>query len=163
MKKILLLVVCAVIAVYVVGAVRFSEIGAMKFISDLEDLSLDGKTEEYCAHLHDDMKVSISDHSGDPPADFDGGKQELCDYVTQASKGLAMLGVSMNVRRDDVTVTRSWLHPWTAEVRYFETRSTHLQLGNITLNTESDDQWTLVQTFGGVKVMRLVSKTQLAQ
>ena len=163
MKKILLLAILALVGVYVLGAIRFSEIGAMKFISDLEGLSLEGKSEEFCDHLHDDMEVSISDYSADPPADFDGGKQDFCEYVTEASQGLALLGVSMQVRRDDVTVERSWLHPWTAEVSYFETRTTRLRAAKVTLKTESDDQWTLVQTFTGVKVKRLVSETRLAE
>jgi hypothetical protein len=162
MKKILWFAVFALIAVYVVGAIRFSEMGAMKFISDLENLSLEGKSEEFCDHLHDDMEVSISDYSADPPADFEGGKDDFCEYVTKASTGMALLGVSMQARRDDVIVERSWLHPWTAEVSYSETRTTRIRAANVTLNTEGEDEWTLVQTFTGVKVKRLVSETRLA-
>ena len=80
-----------------------------------------------------------------------------------AAKGYELLGISTQVKRDDFTVRRSWLHPWTAEVSYFEERTTRMSRVNVTLKTESDDQWTLVNTFGGVKVMRLTSKTRLAQ
>jgi hypothetical protein len=34
---------------------------------------------------------------------------------------------------------------------------------NTTLQTEGEDEWTLVNTLSGVKVMRLKSKTRLAQ
>jgi hypothetical protein len=160
MKKVLLLLVLVLLGVYVQGAFLFSESGANDFLNELESLSLQGKSDEFCARLHDDMKVSIDDHSAEPPANIEGGKREFCDYVSYAARGLDLLGVSTQVQRDDFTVRRSWLHPWTAEVSYNESRTTQMSRVNATLYTESDDQWTLVNTFSGVKVMRLTSKVR---
>jgi hypothetical protein len=163
MKKLLLLVVLALLGVQAWGAMLFSESGANGFLDELEHLSLSGKGAEYCERLHDDMAVSIDDRSADPPAVFDGGKKELCDYVSYAAKGMDIIGVSTSVQRDDFTVKRSWLHPWTAEVSYIESRTTTMSVINTTLQTEGEDEWTLVNTLSGVKVMRLKSRTRLAQ
>jgi hypothetical protein len=163
MKKILLLVVLGLLGVQAYGAILFSESGTNEFLNELEHLSLSGKGQEYCDRLHDDMEVSIDDRSADPPAVFEGGKKEFCDYVSYAAKGMDIIGVSTSVQRDDFTVRRSWLHPWTAEVSYVESRTTTMSAINVTLNTEGEDEWTLVNTFSGVKVMRLKSRTRLAQ
>src|SRR5215470_2993022 len=114
MKKIVILLLIVVAAIYGTGAFNLSESGANRFLNELEDLSLSGKGQEYCALLHEDLKVSIKDYSADPPADFDGGRAEFCHYVSEAAKGMSLLGVGTHVTRDDFTVTRSWLHPWTA-------------------------------------------------
>ena len=163
MKKFLLLVVFGLLGVQAYGAIIFSEGGANGFLNELEDLSLSGKGQEYCDRLHDDMKVSIDDRSADPPAVFEGGKQEFCEYVSYAAKGMDIIGVSTHVKRDDFTVKRSWLHPWTADVSYVESRTTSMSVINTTLRTEGEDEWTLVNTFSGVKVLRLKSKVRLAQ
>ena len=160
---ILTLAVLAVAGVYIFGAVRFSEMGALNYIGDLEALAMNGETREYCDRLHEDMEVSIRDYSAEPSAAIDGGRDELCDYITAASKGMAFLGVSMQTHVEDVEVTRSWLHPWTADLSYSESRTTRIRAANVTLKTESEDEWTLVQTFSGVKVKRLVSEVRLAE
>ena len=163
MKKLLLLVVLGLLGVQAYGAIVFSETGANSFLNELEDLSLSGKGQEYCDRLHDDMKVSIDDRSANPPAVFEGGKQEFCEYVSYAAKGMDIIGVSTQVQRNDFTVKRSWLHPWTADVSYVESRTTSMSVINTTLRTEGEDEWTLVNTFSGVKVLRLKSKVRLAQ
>ncbi len=163
MKKLLLLVVLGLLGVQAYGAIVFSETGANSFLDELEDLSLSGKGQEYCDRLHDDMKVSIDDRSANPPAVFEGGKQEFCEYVSYAAKGMDIIGVSTHVQRNDFTVKRSWLHPWTADVSYVESRTTSMSVINTTLRTEGEDEWTLVNTFSGVKVLRLKSKVRLAQ
>jgi len=163
MKTILLLAVLALAGIYVFGAVRLSEAGALTYIGDLEMLAMNGEAGEYCDQLHEDMEVSIRDYSAEPAAAIDGGKDELCEYITRASKGMALLGVSMETRVDDVEVTRSWLHPWTADLSYSESRTTRIRAAKVTLKTESEDEWTLVQTFGGMKVKRLVSEVHLAE
>lgn len=140
----------------------FSESGAKRFLDQLEDLSLHGKSREYCAKLHDDLQVSISDHSAEPPAEFSGNKQDFCNYVSYAIKGLDLLGVSTQAQRDEFSVTRSWLHPWTAEVSYRESRISHMSKVDATVRTVGEDHWTLVQTLDGIKALRLTSKTRLA-
>ena len=163
MKKILWGVVLIVAGIYGTGALKLSESSANGFLDELESLSLQGKAAEYCALLHDDLTVSIRDHTApEQPRDFDGGKAEFCDYVSSAAKGMSIIRPETHLTRDDFTVTRSWSHPWTAHVSYHETRRTHMSVVNVTLNTVSDDQWTLINTFGGLKVLRLESESGLA-
>jgi len=140
------------------SAITLSESGTNRFLDQLEDLSIQGNGAAYCALLHDDLKVSIKDHSAEPQAHIEGGKQEFCAYVSNAAKGMSLLGVSTQVQRNDFTVHRSWRHPWTAEVSYHEQRSTRMSRVNVTLHTRSTDRLTLVQTFGGVKLMRIESE-----
>jgi hypothetical protein len=162
-KKIFWLLVLTVVAVYGTGAVTLSESGANRFLNELETLSMHGESAAYCALLHEDLVVSVRDHTApQEPRDFTGGKAEFCDYVSTAAKGMSIIRPETSVIRDDFTVTRSWLHPWTAQVSYHETRSTRMTLANVTLNTTGDDKWTLVNTFGGLKVLRLESESGLA-
>lgn len=163
MKKFLLLVVLLLGGVYGLGALRLSEGGTSRYLSELENLSLNNRMDEFCDRLHDDMEVSISDRSADPPAEIHGGKDAYCGYVSYAAKGFDLLGISTQVQRDEYTVRRNWLRPWTADITYFESRTTRMSKVNVTLETESDDQWTLVyRPFEGVKVMKLTSDTRLA-
>jgi hypothetical protein len=162
MKPLILLVIVALAAVYTFGALALSEPAANRFLDELETLSLQGKSDEYCARLHPDLRVSVRDHSAMPPADFDGGRDEFCAYVSRAAKGVDLLGISSTVTRNDFEVTRSWLHPWTAHVSYHEDRVTTMTKVHATLHTRSDDALILVQTAGGVKLLGLDSKVSLA-
>jgi hypothetical protein len=163
MKTLFALLLALLAAAYVYGVSSLSESGANRFLDDLESLSLHGKSAEYCARLHDDLRVSIRDHSAVPPADFDGGRAEFCAFVSQAAKGVDLLGISTQVTREDFTVTRSWLHPWTAQVSYHEDRVTTMSKINATAHTRSDDELTLVQTFGGIKLAYLRSRVAIAR
>lgn len=158
MKKLLALAALAVLAVYAIPFFSLSERGAQRFLDELEALSIEGKSAEYCERLHADLEVSINDRSGDPPAVFDGGEQDFCDYVSTAAKGMHLLGVSMDVKRNDFKVTRGWLHPWTAQVSYQEDRVTTMSRINVRLHTHSEDELTLVQTFQGVKLRALKTR-----
>jgi hypothetical protein len=159
MKKFVILLLAVAAGVYGIAAINLSEAGANRFLNELEDLTISGRGEEYCARLHDDLSVSIRDHSARPPADFDGGRDDYCNYVRQATKGADLLGLGFQVTRDDFTVTRSWLHPWTAHVKYSEERITTMSRVNFSLHTAGEDELTLVQTLGGVKLLRLKSST----
>jgi hypothetical protein len=163
MKTMIAVLILAALGVYGTAAVSLSESGANRFLNQLEDLSIQGKSAEYCARLHADLAVSIKDHTANPPADFAGGKQEFCEYVSMAAKGMSILGVSTQVQRDAFTVERSWLHPWTAQVRYRERRTTTMSRVNVTLDTASEDRMTLVQTIRGVKLRSLESKAWIVE
>jgi hypothetical protein len=162
MKKIVVVILLAMLAIYGYGWVTLSEVGSNRFLNELENLSMTGKGEEYCARLHEDLKVSIRDHSAEPPADFDGNREDFCGYVTYAMKGIEILGVSTNVTREDFTVKRDWLHPWTVQVSYHEDRTTTMSKAGTTIHTVSDDRLTLVQTFDGVKLLYLESRVDPA-
>jgi hypothetical protein len=162
MKKIVVVILISLLAIYGYGWVTLSEGASNRFLNDLENLSMTGKGEQYCARLHEDLKVSIRDHSAEPPADFDGHREDFCGYVTYAMKGIEILGVSTNVTREDFAVERDWLHPWTVHVSYHEDRTTTMSKAGTTIHTVSDDRLTLVQTFDGVKLLYLESKVEPA-
>src|SRR5207237_2759821 len=143
--------VLALAGTYSYGVLSLTESRANHFLDDLEALSLQGKGREYCSRLHPDLRVSVHDHSADPPADFDGDRDDFCAYVSDAAKGMGLLGISTRVARNDFTITRSWLHPWTAQVRYHEDRVTVMTKVNATVHTRSDDSLTLVQTLARVR------------
>jgi hypothetical protein len=161
MKTAVALLVLAAAMAYGFGPMHLSNAGANRFLDELESLSQAGKGEEYCARLHADLKVSIRDHSADPPADFDGNREDFCGYVTYAMRGFDILGLSTHATRHEFTATRSWLHPWTVEVSYHEDRLTTMSKTGATVHTASDDRLTLVQTLGGVKIIELESKVSL--
>ena len=163
MKKLVWLPVLALAGIYGIAAVNLSESGANRFLNDLEHLSLSGQGAEYCARLHEDLTVSVHDHSAQPPADFEGGREEFCGFVSEAAKGMDLIGAGTQVTRDNFTVTRSWLHPWTVQVSYSEDRITTMSRINQSLHTEGEDELTLVQTLRGVKLLHLESRTRLAQ
>jgi hypothetical protein len=162
MKKIAVVILLSLLASYGYGRVTLSESASNRFLNELEHLSMTGKGEEYCARLHEDLQVSIRDHSAEPPADFDGNREDFCGFVTYAMKGIEILGVSTSVTRENFTVERDWLHPWTAQVSYHEARTTTMSTAGTTIRTVSDDRLTLVQTFGGVKLLYLESKVEPA-
>jgi len=163
MKKIVMLLLLALAGIYGTAAVNLSESGSNRFLNELEDLSLSGQGKEYCERLHEELKVSIEDRSAEPPAVFDGGRDEFCGYVSEAANGMGLLGAGTHVTRDEFTVTRSWLHPWTAQVSYEEDRITTFSLTNQSVHTQGEDKLTLVQTLGGVKLLHLESRSWLAE
>jgi hypothetical protein len=163
MKKLLALIALVAVGVYGVGMVNLSELGANRFLSALEDLSMRGEAEQFCQRLHEDLEVSIDDHTAEEPVSIKGGKAEYCEYVSAASRGMGLLGASTDLMRHNFTVERSWLHPWTVHVTYDEERTTTMSRINFTLSTESEDELTLVQTFGGVKLRRLQARAWRAE
>jgi hypothetical protein len=161
-KSMCALVLAVLAGTYAFGLWSLSATHANRFLDELETLSLQGHSAEYCARLHVDLQVSIRDHSAQPAADFDGGRDQFCAYVSYAARGVDLLGISTQVSRNEFTITRSALHPWTAHVSYHEVRTTTMSKVQATLHTVSDDSLTLVQTFDGVKVLALRSRVEPA-
>jgi hypothetical protein len=162
MKKVLVLALLALAAVFVTGRISLGESGAMRFVSQMESLMNEGKADEVCALFHDDLEVKISDHSTEDGS-LEGGKTELCEHTRMAAAALQMLPHTMNVNFENVNVERDWLHPWTSRVFYLEERTFTIQAANVTVRTVSEDTLTLVQTLSGVKLRKLTAEVSLAQ
>ena len=64
----------------------------------------------------------------------------------------------MNVEFTDVTSKQEFSKPWTGEVSYSEHRTLSIPGANVSLQTVSEDEITLVQTFSGVKLRKLKSQ-----
>jgi hypothetical protein len=154
----------AIGAIWGLPAVTLSERGITAYLDELEGFSLEGDAPSYCARLHADLQVVVWDATASTGATrIEGGKREWCDYVSYSAKGIELLGLETQVTRNAFTVHRRWVAPWRAEVSYAETRTSTMRLLGKTVNTVSDDRWTLVQTLTGVKVLRLESSARLAQ
>ena len=133
------------------------------YLDEMDALSLQGQAPDYCDRLHEDLTVSVADATSARGAiRIEGGKKEWCDYIAYATKGMSLLGLESQVRRDGLTVSRSWRHPWTAQVSYVERRTSTMTRVNATLRTESADRWTLVQTLSGIKVLKLKVDSRIA-
>ena len=157
MKKLVVLLILALIAVYGVGRVNLGEAGAMRFMAKMESLMREGKSEEVCAMFHENLEVDIADHSGDSTRNTSGGKEEFCELTVTTVNGLQLLPHSMNVEYTDVTTKQQLAKPWTSEVSYAENRTLTILGANVSLHTVSNDEITLVQTFSGVKLLKVKS------
>ncbi len=163
MKRIITLALLALVSAYGIGLVTLGESGAMRFVTRMESHMSEGDADAVCAMLHDDLEVDIVDHSTEGGQDTNGGKAELCELTRVVVTALGKLPHDMNVRFDEVSVKRDWLHPWTSEVSYVENRSLTIQGANVTLKTVSEDTVTLVQTLTGVKLRKLKAEVFLAE
>jgi hypothetical protein len=166
LKKIVVLLLAFALLGAMAGAygpaiTTLSKAGTNRFLDELESLSLRSDTAGYCARLHEQVTVSIKDDTGEPPAHITGGKTELCEYVAYAAKAIPLLGIETRSTRENYEIERSWLHPWTVRVTYHELRVSAMTKQGVTVHTESDDAWTLVQTLRGVRVVSLQSRSRI--
>ena len=157
MKKIVSLLVIALITVFAIGRFNLGESGAMKFMAKMEALMNDGKADEICEMFADDLEIDIIDHSGDVTHRLNGGKKEMCDVTRQAIAGFELFPHSMEVNYSQVTASQSLLSPWRSNVTYAEHRRLTVP-GAMTLRTVSNDQITLIQTLSGVKLRSVKSE-----
>jgi hypothetical protein len=162
LNKIIWLAALALVFVYGSGFTSFSLGGVMGYLNEYEQLSMDGSGDAACAQLHSDIEFSIDDYSSGRRVHSEGGKEELCAEIKKAAPAFKLVLTSMNVIREEVVVKHGWLHPWTADVSYTERRSISLANGAMQINTVGEDTLTLVKTFDGVKIKRLVATAKLA-
>jgi hypothetical protein len=158
MKKLIVLLIAAGAVVFGIGRVNLGESGAMRFLTKMESLMNEGKSDEVCAMFHADLEVDIADHSGEATHNVLAGKQEFCELTRTTVAGLRALPHSMNVEYTDVEARQSFSQPWTGDVSYSEHRTFTIPGANVSLRTVSEDQITLVQTWSGVKMRRLKSQ-----
>lgn len=163
MKRILMLGVLALIGAFVTGFITLGEPGAMRFLMNMSKLTDEGKAEEVCGLFHDDLEYHVIDHTGPSTKNLDGGKQELCSLVTTTIAALAAVPHHKQTNLTKVSVEREWMHPWTSRVTYTEDQDISIRGANVTLKTTSDDKITLVQTFTGVKLLKLDAEVWVAE
>jgi hypothetical protein len=158
MKRIVVLLVLALVGVYGTGRFNLGESGAMRFMAKMESLMREGSGADVCDMFHDDLEVEVIDHSGDETREVAGGKTEFCELTKATAAGLRQLPHSMNVNYTEVTAKQSLTSPWTSRVTYDEHRTLTIQGANISLRTVSNDEITLVQTLEGVKLRKVKSE-----
>ena len=162
MKKVVYLVILVVAVAYGIGRVRLGEMGALRFLTNMEDLIQDGKADEVCDLYHEDLEVEIVDSTGGTENNLSGGKEELCELTRATVAGLNLVPNSMKVSFTEVNAKHDWKHPWTGEISYLENRSLTINGTNVTIRTVSNDEITLVHTFSGVKLRKIRSEVYKA-
>jgi hypothetical protein len=163
MKKLVVFAVLALLGVYLSGRIMLGESGAMRFVTTMESHMGAGDAAAVCGMFHADLVVDIQDHTGGATRKVAGGKDQLCDLTREVVDALSKVPNDMRVTFDDLSVKRDWLHPWTSEVSYVENRHLTIRGANVTLSTVSEDTITLVQTFSGVKLRKIVAESFLAE
>lgn len=158
MKKLIVLSIFGLVAAYGIGRFNLGEAGAMRFLTKMESLMNEGKGEEVCAMYHEDLRVEIADHSGTATKKVNSRKDEFCELTKTTVAGLQLVPHSMNVEFTDVTAKSELIKPWTGNVSYSEHRTFSVPGANVSLQTVSEDQITLVQTFSGVKILKIKSE-----
>lgn len=164
MRKLLWIAIVAIVGIYGSGYMSLGPRGAMDYLNEWEQHSLNGDAQKICDMMHEELEFSIDDRTTPGrPIDMQGGKAELCDYYATVVPAMKHIVSGMNVTREDVEVKRDWLHPWTAEVSYTEQRSVSMAAVRMQVNTVGEDNVTLVKTLtGGIKIKALHAKTRMA-
>ncbi len=160
MKKVVLMGLLILMWIYGSGYWAFTETNVNNLLDEWELASARGDAEAVCSTFADDMTFSMEEHAPAETFNREGGKDELCAYLRKMVPALARAVSSRNLKRDDLTVKRSWLHPWSAEVSYTEYRTTVLASGP-NIKTISNDRIALVKSLKGVLVRRLESVSRL--
>jgi hypothetical protein len=160
MKKLIVLILLVVVGVYAASFIMLSESNAKKTLDEMDALLIEGKGEELCAYLHDDVQVSATSNMGGQTSSINGGKDVFCDYMKQAGGAMAMMKGQMEIKveRSNFKTERNWLKPWTASYTYDENTSISIPSAGANMSNESKGGLTLIMTFGGVKVLKATSE-----
>jgi hypothetical protein len=160
MKKLIGLIVVVAAAIYGVGYFMLSEDSAKKTLDEMDAMLIDGKGEELCDYLHDDVQIAVTSDMGGQTSSINGGKKEFCDYLKQAGGAMAVMKGQMDIKveRTNFKTERDWLHPWTATYTYDESTSISIPASGQSMSNQSKGTTTLVMTLKGVKVLNASSQ-----
>jgi hypothetical protein len=163
MKVAIAVLLLAFAGVYSYAAMTLNAHTANRFLDELETLSLQQKNTGYCARMHSDLEVKIHDATHDPATQFTGDRGLFCDYVAYSAKSVSILGLTTRATRRDFRFERDWWNPWTARVSYREDRITTMSKLDTTLHTQGEDKLTLVQSWRGLRLRKLDSRSWNAE
>jgi hypothetical protein len=160
MKKLIVLIVLVAAGIYGVGYFKLSEDSARKTLDEMDAMLIDGKGEELCDYLHDDVQIAVTSDMGGQTSSINGGKKEFCDYLKQAGGAMAVMKGQMEIKvdRTNFKTERNWLHPWTATYTYDEHTSITIPANGQSMSNQSKGTTTLVMTLKGVKVLKASSQ-----
>jgi len=148
--------ICALIGVsvayYAYSAHSFSEGSVRSWLANHEAREIGG-SESACDDYADDVEVALTADSAKGTWDVEGGKDEICGYIKQASAAYTVLQAQVHTSFDDVTIERGGF-PWrTAIVKY--TQAAEINAARVSLASTSHNEVTLKRTFGGFRITRL--------
>lgn len=144
------------------GHRQLSENNVRKFLLDQAINTYQGNNETVCDTFADEVEVDVVDRGPQGRWEVQGGKNEVCGYIRQASAAYMVLRARMETSVEDLVVQRAGF-PWrTAEISYRQ--KTNISAGNgppiPTMTAISDDHMTLKRTLGGLRITRLEAKSR---
>jgi hypothetical protein len=147
---------------YLSGRQQFSEAHVRKFLLDQTVNVFQGNNETACDTFADDVEVTIDDRSPQGRWEVEGGKDEVCGYIKQASASFVVLGAQVNTILDNLEIRRSGF-PWmTAELAYRQKTSIAAGGGAPIppMTAVSEDRMTVKRTLDGLRITRLEARSR---
>jgi hypothetical protein len=147
-------------AYYAYSAHSFSESSVRRWIADHGVREMAGN-DSACDDYADDVEVTLVSDRDKSQWQVEGGKDEICGYIKQAAAAYTVLQARIESHYDDVTIERAGF-PWRSAVVKF-TESSDISSSKVSFAATSENEVTLVRTFGGMKITRLNSTGQIAR
>jgi hypothetical protein len=157
-KRLITISIALFAAFYAHSKIVFSESNVMSMLTRHNTKALSGDSAA-CDDYANDVAVELTaeDHRG--RWEVEGGKDELCGYLKQASAALTVLQASTSSEFTDVSISRSGF-PWTtATVKY--TERTVVSAAHVPEFTSvSHDEMKLARSFTGLKIIAVRSTSR---
>lgn len=144
------------------GNRQFSESNVQKFLLDQAINTYKGNNETVCDTFSDGVEVDVIDRGPQGRWEVQGGKDQVCGYIRQASAAYMVLRAHMETSVEDLEIRRAGF-PWrTAEISYRQKAVISTGSGPPipTFTAISDERITLQRTLGGLRITRLEAKSR---
>lgn len=144
-----------IVGYYVHGRWMFSDMHVQRWVAEHSARAMSGDSKA-CDDFTDNVEVNLVSHNRGGRWEVEGGKNEICGYLRQASAAFILLQAQTNTRFENLSINRSGF-PWTsATVSY--TEHTTINSANLpTINATSKDTLVISRTLGGLKIKSLNS------
>ena len=117
MKRLFFILAICLGGFYIQSRMAFSESHVMRWIAEYNNKAISGDS-TVCDDFTDDVEVNIFAETGQGHWEVEGGKDEMCGYLRQASAAFIVLQASTNTQFDSLHIERGGF-PWTtAQVKY---------------------------------------------
>lgn len=158
MQRLVLILAVGLGIFYIQSRMAFSESHVMRWIAEYNNKAIAGDS-TVCENFTDDVEVNIFAETLQGHWEVEGGKDEICGYLRQASAAFIVLQASTNTQFDSLQIERGGF-PWTtAQVKYHYKAS--MQADRIpTMTVDGNDTLILSKgVFSGLKIKLLESKS----
>lgn len=158
MKRLITISMALFAAFYAHSKIVFSESNVMSMLTKHNTKALSGDSSA-CDDYSNDVVVDLTAEDPRGRWEVEGGKDELCGYLKQASAALTVLQASTSSEFTDVSISHSGF-PWmTARVKY--TERTVINAAHVPAVTSvAHDEVTLSRSLTGLKIIALKSASR---
>lgn len=158
MQRLIIILVVGLCILYFQSRLAFSESHVMNWINEYNNKAISGDS-TVCDNFTDDVEVNIFAETLQGHWEVEGGKDEMCGYLRQASAAFIILHASTNTQFDSLQIERGGF-PWTtAQVKYHYKAT--MQADRIpTMTVDGNDTLILSKSiFSGLKIKSMESKS----